>query len=838
MKKLLLLTAFAIVGWGTSTVQAQEYLDMIEAGTFTIAEIQDSAQSHFDEVGTGRGTGYKQFKRWEYQALRLQNDEGYLTQETEYIEELQRFEAYLNENPSARSASGGTGNWVEEGPTPWEDYQGWSPGIGRVTGFAVDPTDNDHIVIGSPTGGVWKTLNGGANWIPLTDYFVNLDVYSVTMDPQDSQTYFIGSYSGLIYKSTDGGATWAQIGTAGGSSVVNKILIHPTNSNIMFASVQNQGVYRSMDGGATWSDVIPAASRGYDVEFKPGDPSVVYASGNRFYKSTDGGATFSTISGGFTFNPTMIGVSAADPARVYVVQSNGNRFGGFFRSDDDGTTFTNLPHGSTNYFGYSVFGSDTAGQAPRDMDITVSPTDADEVLIAGILVWRSFNGGADFECTSGWALFESSSFNVGYCHADVDILEYVGDKVFAGTDGGLFIAEDPQATMSQTFWTDLSFGLGIRQFYKIGISQSDPVIITGGSQDNGTSVYTTAGEWRDWLGADGMEGFVDKDNNNFLYGTTQGGQLYRSTTGGVTYFNLNEPSPGGGNWVSPFEQDPNVTNTIYVGYNRLNKSTNSGCSRTAISQTFPGNLDKLKIAPGNSDIMWASRAGSIYKTEDGGATSWSTVTGTVGSINDIAIHPTDPNKVAVATTYGSARVYVTTDGGATWQNYKKNLPNFAALSVVWDNTSVNGLYVGMNYGLFYIDDTFSDWQIYDTNMPHVRVSELEINNVNDRIYAATYGRGVWSSPVYDNPLNVADNTFENLVTLYPNPARDEVTVNWPTSSEVDIEVFDINGRLLINQKDINVQGAYNLNISRLNSGVHFVRISSEGKMIVKKLIVN
>ena len=192
----------------------------------------------------------------------------------------------------------------------------------------------------------------------------------------------------------------------------------------------------------------------------------------------------------------------------------------------------------------------------------------------------------------------------------------------------------------------------------------------------------------------------------------------------------------------------------------------------------------------------------------------------------------------MATSYSGARVYVTLDGGATWLNYKKNLPNFTALSVVWDDTSVNGLYVGMNYGIFYIDDTMSDWQVYNTNLPNVRVNELEINNATDRIYAGTYGRGVWSSPVYDNPLSVADNNFESLVSLYPNPARDEVSISWPTNSEVDVQVFDINGRLLINEKDVNVQGVYNLNISRLNSGVHFVRLSSEGKMIVKKLIVN
>lgn len=837
MKKLnlLIFTVLCTVGL-TSSSFAQEYLEMIDAGTFTVAEIQESAKAHFEINGTDRGSGYKQFKRWEYNALRMQDDDGRLRPQSFYIEELERFDAYLNESTEARATGGGTGNWEEMGPTTWNDYQGWNPGIGRVTGFAVDPADMDYIVIGAQTGGVWRTTDGGANWSPLTDYFVNMTVYSIAMDPQDTSVLWFGSSNGVIYKSTDSGDTWTQMGTAG-FSLINKILIHPTDSDIMFASGQNAGIYKSTDGGATWSDVIASATRGYDVEFKPGDPSTVYASGNRFYRSTDGGDTFATISG-FATAPKMIGVSPDDADRVYVVEASGSAFGGFYSSGNSGASFTELNHAGNNYFGYSTSASDGSGQAPRDMDIIVNPTDADEVYIAGILAWRSFNAGVSFECTSGWALFESSSFNVGYCHADIDIMEYVNDKVFVGSDGGLFVANDPQATMSTTFYEDLSFGLGIRQFYKIGISQSDPVIISGGAQDNGTSVLTTGGEWRDWLGADGMETFVDYNNNNFLFGTTQGGQLYRSVNGGVTYSNMNEPSPGGGNWVSPFEQDPATPTTLYVGYNRVNRSTNSGGSWTAISQTFPTNLDVVKISPSNSNIIWASWDAALYKTTDGGATTtWPSVSGTAGNINDIAIHPNDPNKVAIATSFNGAKVYVTLDGGATWINYKKNLPDFTALSVVWDDTSVNGLYVGMNYGLFYIDDTVTDWQVFNTNLPNVIINELEINNVNDRIYAATYGRGVWSSPVYDNPLSVADNTFNDLVRLYPNPAANQVTIAWPTTGEVDIQVFDLNGRLLINKKDEQVVGSYTLDIAKLSAGVHFVRLSSEGSTIVKKLIV-
>ena len=103
------------------------------------------------------------------------------------------------------------------------------PGVGRITGIAIDQNNSDHIIVGANTGGVWKTLDGGQNWMPLGDYFSNLRVYSVTIDPTNSDHYFFGSNNGLIYHSLDAGATWNLLSDMG-NSIVNKILIHPTRS--------------------------------------------------------------------------------------------------------------------------------------------------------------------------------------------------------------------------------------------------------------------------------------------------------------------------------------------------------------------------------------------------------------------------------------------------------------------------------------------------------------------------------------------------------------------------------------------------------------------------------
>lgn len=826
--KLLLIFVLFI---GSLTGQAQEYLQMIDAGTYKVQDIIDNAEAYFADKDKGRGSGYKQFKRWEYNAIRMVKEDGYLPTTQERLSELENWNAYLNNTAQNRMVL--NDNWEELGPESWNATSGWNPGVGRITGLAIEEGNENHMIAGANTGGVWKTTDGAQTWTPLCDYFSNLSVYAVTIDPTDSNTYYFGSTSGKIFKSTDAGATWNLLATIG-NSIVNKILINPTNTDIMFATAENVGIYRSTDGGTSWVKIITGDNRGYDIEFKPGDVSVVYASGLGFHKSTDGGATFTTISG-FSTGPKMIGVSADDPNIVYVLEASGSRFGGFYTSNDGGNSFTKLNHGALNFFGYSTIGDDNSGQAPRDMGIAVNPTDVNEVHIAGILSWRSMDGGVTFSCTSDWIPDSAATKNIGYCHADVDDLLFYGTTLYAITDGGVFRATNT-GTVNANYYEDLTDGMGIRQFYKIGISQTPDVIVSGGSQDNGTSFYTQATGWKDWLGADGMESFIDKTNTDIFYGTTQFGQLYRSMTGGNSYISLTEPGSGSGNWVTPFEQDPVEENTIYVGYNYLYKSTNYGGSWTAISQNFFGNLDNHKIAPSNNQVMYVSRGSFLYRTEDGGATDWVQTAIPGGFINSIAIHPTNPLKVAVAIG-GNNRVVVSEDGGDTWINYKKNLPNFSALAVIWDDNGKDGLYLGMDYGIYYIDNTFTDWQPYSNLLPNVIINELDINNVTNTLYAATYGRGLWASPLVDSTVGVEDIISNTSVRIYPNPATSEFTIEFPKTMKAEVRVFDITGKLLIYEADTLIGNRHTVNVSSFSPGTYFVRINSEEGIATKKLVI-
>lgn len=837
MKKTLITLAFA---FALAPLFAQEYLQMIDEGTFTVEEIIENGEAYFADKDKGRGSGYKQFKRWEYDALRMMDDDGYLPSNQSQLDELQRYNAYLNETSSSRQLL--NDDWVELGPFSLDATSSWSPGVGRMTGIAVDRANTDHFITGGLNGGVWRTLDGGQSWTPLSDNFIDLDVNSVAMHPSDSDTYYFGANEGIIYWSEDAGATWSQLAVVG-TTAVNKILINPEDPSIMFASVSNSGIFRSADSGVTWTNVTND-DFGFDIEFRPGDVSTVYASGVNFHKSIDGGATFvETDLDGGGLSAFMMGTSENNPDILYALLANG-AFDGLYKSIDAGETWEELDHTGRNYMNTGPLGivneaGQGAGQAPRDMDIVVHPDNPDQVHVAGVNEWRSNDGGITFNLSADWLLPRATSGDVGYVHADVDYMEYVDGKLYVATDGGIYIANNPEDPIGFNYYEDLSTGLGTQQFYKIAASQSEDATVSGGNQDNGTTVYRESlGDFVGWLGADGGGTGIDAENQNFIYGTTQFGNNFRSSNRGNSFLNNTGQTPGNGPFVTPFEADPTVSGVAYTVTNRVYRTTNFGGSFQAISQIFSSagsTLSDVQPSQSNSLVQYTSRGPFLYKTEDGGATDWVQTTNPGGNINNIAIHPANENLVAVAL-QGSRKVVVSRDGGETWEEFGLNLPDFASLSVIWDHNGKEGLYVGMNYGIYYIDNTLEEWIPYNNGLPNVIVNDMAINTVKDELYAGTFGRGLWVSPLVESILSVEDVLIADNVQLYPNPVSNTFTIALPRTASGDIRVFNIQGALVHFEKDVNFSNTYNVNVDRLQIGTYFVRINTALGTITKKFI--
>lgn len=807
MKKILLLLFTSLV-INNSFAQFDIYA-LMDRTDIRIQEAERIANEYFQQVGTGRGTGYKQFQRWLFERKFHTDENG------NYVQPLTDWNNYVqatNNMPNAVAAA----NWVALGPSGWNRTSGWNPGTGRLTFMAIHPSNEQVIYVCSPGGGIWKTINGGTTWAPLTDNNASwMTIYSLTIDPVNQNIVYAGMANSVgIIKSTNAGSSWAATG-AGPSGNVRKILVHPTSTNIVFAACTN-GIWRSTNGGTSWIQVHTGGKE--DIEFKPDDVNIMYATGNDMVRSTDNGVSWTPVGAaqGITnTGRTLVSVSIANPNIVYAVQASGSTFGRLYRSVDAGlnfvTTVVGNPASGTNYFGYESNGTGTGGQATYDMAMDVSPVNANDVYIAGIICWRSTNGGTSFTPLTEWFLPNS----LGYNHADVHGLFWINSTIYSLSDGGIY-----KSTDNGDNWTDLSPGLNIRQFYRMANSPTNSTVITGGAQDNGSVARQASGTWVDWLGADGMEGLVSPTDHLKIWGTSQGGALYRSLNGGNTYSGLGQPSSG--QWVTPLWMHPTNETILYGGWTGVYKSTNSGTNWTNLSSgVITTTLSDLAVAPSNPNQIYASTGATLYVTTNEGA-NW-VVRTAPATINDICVDPANPNKIWVALNSSSNRVMVSTDAGATFTNISGNLPAIVARTVVVDDNVPRNLYVGMNIGVYHKAEPDVNWNNYSDNLPLVAINELEIQQAAGKLRVATYGRGIWesplatdcaaSSPVADFVASTVNICNGQSVNYTNNSTNCSSTWAWsfpggtPSSSTVQHPVVQYN-----------TPGVYNVSLTVTNPG--------------------
>lgn len=711
---------------------------IMERTDLPLDEIEKLAEAYFKIHGTGKGSGYKQYQRWLYERQFHIDENGFFIRPEV---ESGIYNSFMHKQSNElRSIE----PWDELGPSIWNGTSGWNPGIGRITSIAIHPSNESIIYVSSPGGGIWKSMNAGATWTPLTDQTNApwMYIYHVRIDPSNQNTVYAAVMQGGVIKSTNAGNSW--IATGGGPSNTRKVVVHPTNSNIVFATAAN-GVWRSTNAGTSWTQVHTGDAE--DIEFKPNNPDIMYVSGNTntIRRSTDNGISWTAIgaAGGITHSGrTLLGVTAANSNIVYAVQANVNLFGRMYKSTDAGLNYTTTvigdPNNGTNYFGYLPDGTGTTGQAGYDMAICVNPVNADEVHIAGIICWKSNDGGFSFGAETEW----NYPNGTGYNHADVHALEWINSTIYSGSDGGIY-----KSTNNGNDWNDISDGIGIRQIYRMSSAKSNSAVITIGSQDNGSSYRQSNGNWNDWLGGDGMDNMISPTNPNIAFGTSNGisetthGQLYKTTDGGVTRMDFTEPSNG--EWITPVAMHSTNHNEIYVGWTGLWKSTTGGDSWTNISVgAINQKLNCLAVAF-DSDFIYASVGNKLYRTGNGG-TTWDS-TAMTQAVTSIYVSRYDPLKVWVTLNATANHVMASVNGGASFTSIASGLPALAARSVAVDEDDSNATYVGLNIGVYYRNDANPTWQSFGTGLPLVAVNEVEIHHTADKVRVATYGRGIWEN---------------------------------------------------------------------------------------------
>lgn len=651
-----------------------------------------------------------------------------------------------------RAAAPKSASWQPLGPSTWDTWS-YNPGNGRVHTAAVSPLDPNTIYVGTPAGGLWRTIDGGVNWNALGQDLPSLGVTGIALHPADPNTLYIATGDGYsrdtyalgVLKSTDGGTSWSPTGLNWDVHQVRttrRLVMHPTDPDVLFCAA-NTGLFRTTDAGATWQRV--ALGNFYDVAFKPGDPTVVHATSDQYHRSTDGGATFGIVTMGLPGAAQVVrmalAVTPADPQLVYLLAGSeaDSDFLGLYRSTDGGTSFTTRST-SPNIMGYSESGNDSGGQAWYDLALAADPVNAGTLYAGGVNVWKSVNGGTTWTIASHWAWPSA----VGYTHADIHHLHIANGQLYCGSDGGFFRSPNGGAD-----WFDLSAGLEVSQVYRIGVSATQADLVVGGLQDNG-SMQLENGVWTHVQGGDGMEGLVSNDDPQVRFCSAQYGSIYRSFDGGQTYGSVSSSINEEGAWVTPYIQDPSVPGRLYAGYINLWRSDDLGDTWTALTNlSTQRKVRAIAVAPTDPDVIYFSNDGALRRSTDGG-TTWTVLTGLpVQALTAIAIDPTDADRVTVTCSgfREGVKVFRSTDGGNTWTDHSGNLPNVPVNTVVLTGAD-DGMYVGTDLGVFYRDATLGNWQPFGQGLPAVVVMELELDGTGQWLYAATYGRGVWRTPVF------------------------------------------------------------------------------------------
>ena len=674
---------------------------------------------------------------------------------------------------------------------------------GRALAATGIPGDPATFYFGAVAGGVWKTADGGATWLALTDHTAICSVGAIALAPSNHNVIYVGTgeaaprgdmtYGDGVYKSVDGGKTWSNIGLTD-TRQIGALIVDPDNPDIVlvaalghaFGPNTERGVFRTTDGGKSWTKVLykDEQTGAIDVSFDPHNSRIVYAAlwqarrqpwnfssggpGSGLYRSTDGGGSWTRLSGNGL--PTGIlgrihvSVSGADSKRIYAMIEAAQ--GGLFRSDDGGVHWQRVNDDGR-----------LSQRAWYFSTILADPKHLDTVYAANTGLFRSTDGGRTFE------LLPARHGD----HHGLWIDPTSPDRIIEASDGGASISFDNGKTWST------QKNQPTAQFYHVSVDDRFPYYVYGAQQDN-TSVAIASMDVegaivaRDWYDVfNGESGFViaDPRDADIVYGTSENfvGRFNKHTmqlqvisvwpidASGHAAKDLEHRF----NWTSPLLMSPFDPDTLYYGMERLYRTTNDGSSWSAISPDLTRNDKSKEQASGGPitkditsveyyDTIFAIAESPLAKgmiwvgTDDGliqltrnDGGSWANVTprempqwSTISMI--------EPSRYDVSTAYVAVDrhklddnrpfIFMTGDGGRSWRRIDAGLPDGSFVHVVREDSLKRGLlYAATETGVFVSFDDGQHWQSLQLNLPRSPVHDLVVKG-NDLV-VATHGRSFW-----------------------------------------------------------------------------------------------
>ncbi|MEM7085562.1 MAG: T9SS type A sorting domain-containing protein [Bacteroidota bacterium] len=745
---------------------------------------------------------------------------------------------------------------------------------GRITDIEIPIDQAQTYYVGAASGGIFKSVDAGGSWTPIFDDQAMLSIGDIEISKNNTDILWVGTgevnagggslaYDGDgIYKSEDGGITWETKGLPDVGSI-GKVLIDPNDDNTIFVGAMgplfrddnNRGVYRSTDAGTTWSQVffVSDVAGVIDMAIHPTDGNIVYAAswerirrpefrqyggaGSGLHRSTDGGDTWTEMTSGLPTSPTQKGrisidISQSNPNVLYARYADANgSIQGVYRTANGGDSWTEVNSSQLNNIGFHWW----------FRGIFVDPTDENIIYNVDFVVQKSTDGG------NNWSI---AFPNV---HVDQHAMAFnasVSGEVLLGNDGGFYKSTNNGASSVK------DNSLPITQFYRFYVDPQNEGKVYGGSQDNSTIRTTTGGlgDWATIYGGDGFQPIVDANNTNVIYALSQNGNLGKSINNGASFSSAINGISGGDrrNWDTPIAMDPNDSQTLYYGTQRVYRTTNAAGVWTPISPDLTngpggGNLSfgtvvSIDVSPANSDLIYAGTDdGNIWVTEDGG-TNWTNISGTLPDrwVTKVKADPIFEDRVYATFSgyrYGEddGHVFFSDDRGANWADITTNLPDIPINDI--EVTTFQGILIATDIGVMQTDIEGGDWVPFGDNLPSVVVTDLFAyppNSEAKHMYAATYGRS--SYKIYVGELGIEDGAIKQS-RIYPNPATDFVNIELPnTSGAFKVMIYDSMGRE-VSELYTSEENKMKLDVSGMASGIYYVKILEGEKSTAKKLII-
>ncbi len=685
----------------------------------------------------------------------------------------------------ARPASGARAAGVDPGvfaDLPWRSI-GPASTSGRIDDFAVGRRAGspDAIYVGTASGGVWKSVNGGISWEPVFDKAGGmLSIGAVAVAPGNPDIVWVGtgeannrqssSWGDGVYRSLDGGRTWQNMGLKETRQIA-RIVVDPTDPQVVYVAAlghlwgsnSERGVYRTRDGGASWTRVlyVDENTGATDLVIDPRDPRTLFAAtyqrqrkawgfngggpGSAIYRTRDGGNSWTKLTEGLPKGDKgRIGLDVfrADARTVYATVEAGDQQGGLFRSTDGGETWERMTTLNTRPMYYS--------------QVRVDPRDRNRIYMLGSNrgFYNSVDGGRTFSDTTSGVHGEDHALWV-----DPDD----GNHLIVGGDGGVSISYDAGRTWD--FRNDMPIG----QFYEVAVDQSDPYKICGGLQDNGLWCVASATRNRNGIsnaesynigGGDGFYAELPPNDPNTVYIESQGGRATRvdlvtMERQAIAPVGPDKPpmrggGPGGGgeggaagalrwNWDTPIVISSFDPSTIYMAANRVFRSRDKGVTWDVISPDLTTNSDRDTLK-----MMGATVPRTALSRHDGQSN--------YGSITSVGESPTDAKVLYTGSDDG--QVYVTRDGGASWKNVTANvtgLPKYTYVSSVVPSryapgrvyATFDGHYNDDYRPFVYVSDDYGQtWRSIAAGLPETSVNRIREHPTKDGVLFVGHERGL------------------------------------------------------------------------------------------------